>query len=295
MNSFSITQLARFSGVKAHTIRMWEQRYHTLQPNRTEGNTRFYNNDQLKRLLNIVTLADVDYKVSELSKMPDKKLFKLLEELKNKSGDVHYEYFIPQLINAAINYDESAFEKTFSHCLLRFGFKDTYLLIIYPLLVRIGLLWSSDTIPPAHEHFISNLITQKLFTAIDSLPVPDPKSESWLLFLPEQEFHEIGLLFASYLIRRAEIKVVYLGSNLPLESLKMVLENISPENLLLFFVHRDLPEDTREYLKHLGKLFKRKKIFVAGHKKFTEQLGEINKVQYLNSIEDLEKQLVHKT
>ena len=291
MNSFSISQLAQFSGVKAHTIRIWEQRYNALKPNRTEGNTRYYDNEQLRRLLNIVSLADLDYKVSELCTMPDKKLFKLIEKLNAANVYKSYEYFISNLISAGINYDEPGFEKIFSHCILRYGMKEAYLKIIYPMLVRMGLMWSADTIPPAHEHFISNLLRQKFLTAIDSLPLAKPQSDSWLLFLPENEFHEMGLLFASYLLRVSGKKVIYLGCNLPFQSLKMVLKNTSPNNLLLFFVHHNLPDDTQEYLNNLSSQFKGKNIFVASDQKLTSQLKKRNNIRFLHSVEDLERKL----
>ena len=293
MNSFSISQLASFSGLKAHTIRIWEQRYHALQPSRTKGNTRYYDNEQLRRLLNIVTLAGIGYKISELCVMPDKKLYKLLEQLKPVTGNETDEYFVAQLISAGISYDEPGFEKIFSHCVLRYGMKDTYLKIIYPVLTRMGFMWSSDTIPPAHEHFISNLIRQKLLTAIDSLPTAKPEYHSWLLFLPENEFHEIGLLFANYLIRFYGRKVIYLGSNLPFQSLKLVLKNTSPTNILLFFAHHDLPDDSRKYLNKLSTEFTGKNIFVASHQKFTEQLGKINKIRFLHSVDELIEQMTY--
>jgi hypothetical protein len=291
MNSFSISQLAQFSGVKAHTIRMWEQRYNALKPNRTEGNTRYYDNEQLRRLLNIVSLAHLDYKVSELCMMPDKKLFKLIEKLNADDFKNRYGYFIGNLISAGINYDEAGFEKIFSHCILRFGMKETYLEIIYPLVVRMGLMWSADAIPPAYEHFISNLLRQKLLTAIDSLPAAKLGSDSWLLFLPENEFHEIGLLFASYLLRLSGKKVIYLGCNLPFQSLKMVFKSTSPNNLLLFFVHHNLPDDTQEYLNNLSSQFRGKNIFVASNQKLTDQLKNKNNIRFLHSVEDLEQQL----
>ena len=291
MNSFSISQLSQFSGVKAHTIRIWEQRYNALKPNRTEGNTRYYDNDQLRRLLNIVALADLSYKVSELCKMPDKQLFKLREEFNR--GNVHksYDYFISNLISAGICYDEPAFEKTFSHCILQYGVKETYLKIIYPMLVRIGIMWSSDTIPPAHEHFISNLLRQKFLTAIDSLPLAKAGSDSWLLFLPEDEFHEMGLLFANYLLRQSGKKVIYLGSNLPLQSLKTVVRAVAPKNLLLFVVHQNLPDDIQEYLYKLSNEFKGKNIFVAAGEKVATGVKKRNNIFFLNSVEDFEKQL----
>jgi mannitol/fructose-specific phosphotransferase system IIA component (Ntr-type) len=287
---FSISQLSGFSGIKPHTIRIWEQRYGALQPNRSEGNTRYYDSSQLRRLLNIVSLMNTDYKVSELCTMPDKKLFKLINELLQTgvSKDEVIEYFISQLIAAGMSYDEPHFEKIFSHSLLRYGIKDNYIKIIYPMLVRIGLMWAGDTIPPAQEHFISHIIRQKLFTSIDALPPPDSSAGSWLLFLPENESHDIGLLVANYIIRASGKKVIYLGSNVPFESLIAAVADTSPQNLLLFLVHHDSPQKMEAYLTKLNKTFSNRKIYVAGQSAISRLKTE-KKINLLRSVEDLEQ------
>jgi DNA-binding transcriptional MerR regulator len=294
LNFFSISQLQQFSGIKAHTIRIWEQRYKALKPNRSDGNTRYYDNSQLKRLLNIVSLLESDYKVSELCSMSDEKLFNLLgEQLKNSSiSNEADQYFVSQLIAAGIGYDEPHFEKIFSTCLLRFGIKDTYIKVIYPMLARIGLMWSNDTIPPAQEHFISNILRQKLFSAIDSLPPAKSGQEPWLLFLPENEFHEIGLLFAHYLIRLSGRKVIYLGTNVPLDSLKTAVKDISPVHLLFFLVHHDMPTDSQKYLNTLNKSFGKTKIHLSGNPKLISQLKTVKEIDWIQSVKDLEKRLV---
>lgn len=292
MNQFSISQLEKFSGIKAHTIRIWEQRYNALQPNRSEGNTRYYDNEQLRRLLNIVSLSNLDYKVSELCAMPDKQLFKLVWELENEIENKHEEYFISQLIVAGMSYDESYFDKIFSHTLLRYGMKDTYLKVIYPVLVRTGLMWACDGLAPANEHFISNLFRQKIFTAIDALPPPKPESESWLLFLPENEFHEIGLLLAHYLIRLSGEKVIYLGVNVPTQSIITAVGEISCDNLLLFLVHRNSEVEVRNYLTDLNTNFKERKIYVAGDQPLFTRLKKSKNITFLSSVEDLERQLL---
>ena len=291
MNQFSISQLERFSGIKAHTIRIWEQRYNALQPNRSEGNTRYYDNDQLRRLLNIVSLSKQDYKVSELCAMTDQQLFKLVWELKNEIENKTEEYFISQLVAAGISYDESYFDKIFSHTLLRYGMKDTYLKVIYPVLVRTGLMWTCNNLAPANEHFISNLFRQKLFTAIDALPSPKPESDSWLLFLQENEFHEIGLLLAHYLIRLSGKKVIYLGGNVPMESVIAAAKEISCDNLLLFLVHRDSELEVCQYLKDLNSRFTGKNIYIAGEQKRLNQIKKTKNVIFLSSVDDLEQQL----
>jgi DNA-binding transcriptional MerR regulator len=292
MNYFSISQLARYSGIKPHTIRMWEQRYNALTPNRSEGNTRYYDNQQLRRLLNIVSLMESDYKVSELCSMPDKKLFSLVEELPGKTADNRVnEFFVLQLVSAGMNYDEVNFDKIFSHCLLKFGIKETYLKVIYPMLHRVGIMWSANALEPAAEHFISNQVRQKLFTVIDSLPAVKTSEDSWLLFLPENEFHEIGLLFANFLIRQSGRKVVYLGANVPLESLFVAVKETSVPNVLLFLTHNDLPGETEDYLKDLSLFLGGKKIYVATDQSLSEGIESPENIHWLSSPQNLDQLL----
>lgn len=289
MNLFSISQLSQFSGIKPHTIRMWEQRYNALQPDRSEGNTRYYNNGQLRRLLNIVSLMDSGYKISELGTMNDKKLFDLLEQEQQGENETNpEEFYISQLIAAGMSYDEQHFEKLFSHCLLRFGFKNAYTRVLYPMMSKIGLMWASNSMPPAQEHFITNIIRQKLFTAIDSLPPPATKAETWLLFLPENEFHEIGLLFAHYVIRLTGRKSIYLGANLPLDSLNDSIKDIKPDKLLLFLVRNNLPEESQQFIDTLRSFSPIKIIYLVGSKQLIGSL-KMGKIQWLQSVDDLDK------
>lgn len=292
MDCFSISQLARYSGIKPHTIRMWEQRYNALTPNRSEGNTRYYDNKQLRRLLNIVSLLESDYKVSELCKMPDKKLFRLIEELPKKAvGNRINEFLVLQLIGAGMSYDEASFDKIFSHCILKFGIRDTYVKVIYLMLRRIGIMWTSNALEPAAEHFISNLVRQKLFTVIDSLSAAKTDEDSWLLFLPENEFHEIGLLFASFLIRQSGRKTIYLGANVPMDSLSVALKTTSPKNVLLFLAGKNLRDETQQYLDKLSSSYFKKKIYVAAEQSLFHQIRSPGKMRWLSSPNELEKLL----
>ena len=290
MNNFSISQLQQFSGIKAHTIRIWEQRYNALRPNRSEGNTRYYDGEQLRRLLNIVSLMD-DHKVSELCTMPDEKLFDLIKTrlIAKPSESNSAGYFISQLIAAGMTYDTKQFEKLFSACVLKFGVKGSYLQVIYPLLNRVGLLWASNVIPPAQEHLISNIIRQKLFSEIEKIPPASNTSDTWILFLPENEFHEIGLLMAYYLIRKAGRKVIYLGSSVPLQAITNSVKEIKPSHLLLFFVHNDLEEAYENYCYSLGSHFKKLKIFIAGPEKLEDCIHPRANLTLLHTINDLEK------
>ncbi len=294
MDNFSIAQLQQLSGIKAHTIRMWEQRYNALTPDRSEGNTRSYDNDQLRRLLNIVSLLNEGYKISELGIMTDAALQEHLAlKLKNSSlNDDSNEYFVSQLIAAAMRYDESHFEKIYSQCVLLRGMNKTYDQVLYPLLKRIGLMWSIDSISPAQEHFSSHLLQQKIFSAIDALPIPVQSDKTWILFLPENEYHEIALLFAHYLIREAGQKVIYLGSNVPHETLNKAIKELNPTDLLFFFVHKINPEDADAYIENLGKSLQKVKIHFAGNEHLIGNLKSQNKINWIQTPEDL-IQIIH--
>lgn len=293
MNQFSISQLAHFSGIKPHTIRIWEQRYQALNPQRTEGNTRFYDGQQLRRLLNIVSLTKTKYKVSQLCSMSDENLYKLVKEQNAEAGQKNdYDYFVNQLISAGMNYDVYSFEKAFSDSLSKLGMEKTYIEVINPMLKRIGILWSSNSIPPSQEHYISHLLKQKMFAAIDSLPNQKENEETWLLFLPEDEFHELGLLFSNYLIRSKGKNVVYLGPSMPLSSIQDVLSGTKIDKMLLFVVHKNLPENVGEYLANLVGLSKGKSIFVAADKELSEKLPAAGPFNWLHSVKDLEDVLL---
>jgi DNA-binding transcriptional MerR regulator len=293
MNLFSISQISQFSGIKPHTIRMWEKRYNALTPNRSTGNTRYYDNSQLRRLLNIVSLSECGYKLADICAMTDKKLFALVDEInKNTSENESADYFVSQLIGAGMGFNEELFEKIFSHCLIRFGLKDAYIKVIYPMLSRIGILWTTDHLVAAHEHFVSNLLRQKLFTAINSLPPPTSSPDTWLLFLPENEFHEIGLLLANYLIRLSGRQVIYLGTNVPIQSITIAVQQTKPDNLLLFIVHNDLPEDLNNYCNQLVKIFNGQ-IYLAANEKLITHLKIYKKIQLLQNISALEQKIFY--
>jgi DNA-binding transcriptional MerR regulator len=293
VNSFSIAELQQFSGIKAHTIRIWEQRYNALQPDRTEGNTRFYDSSQLRRLLNIVSLMGADYKVSELCTMPDARLHQLLQEnLKMAVSDnpIH-EHFISQMVAAGLTFDEKEFNLLYAECQKRYKMREIYIHIFHPVLVRLGLMWSNESLRPAHEHFITQLIRRKILSATDTLPRPKSSNQTWLLFLPEEEFHETGILFSEFLIRLSGNHVVNLGADLPLDALKQACDSVKPTHLLTFFVRRKEKEEELAYLKKLSQQFKHQKIYIAcdSSKLAGSKLGA--NCSLLHAVADLESAL----
>ena len=137
MNLFSISQLSQFSGIKPHTIRIWEQRYSAFKPNRSDGTTRYYDDTQLRRLLNIVSLLDNGHKVSSLCSMPDEDLYFMVSNLGTSEFSESTEYFVTQLIAAGLSYDTSYFELIFSDCIFKLGLKNAYIKVIYPDTITI--------------------------------------------------------------------------------------------------------------------------------------------------------------
>lgn len=293
MDTFSIAQLSRYSGIKAHTIRIWEQRYNALTPHRSEGNIRYYDSSHLRRLLNIVSLIDDEHKVSQLCELPDRKLFELVDERIRQTINANSttEYYISQLIAAGMTYDEVHFEKIFDASVVKYGMADAYINVIYPLLVRVGLMWSNDNMPPANEHFITNLVRQKLFAALDAIPRFDGESSKWLLFLQEGEFHELGILFANYLVRGSGKQVVYLGCDVPLHSLIAAFNTAAPQYALMFIVQRDEPEIIENYLRQISSAFNGKTIYIAGHEYLAAQMQLNGKIKWLKSVADLKDEL----
>lgn len=291
MSLFSISQLASYSGIKPHTIRMWEQRYNAFQPARSSGNTRYYDDNQLRRLLNIVSMLPFDHKVSELCKMPDDKLSGLVIQQADVVGDDSSEYYISQLINAGMGYNEVYFDTLLHQCSSIYGVTQTYIQVIYPLLVRVGLMWAGNEIPSAKEHFISNLIRRKLLAATSLLSCKQSVTEKWILFLPDNEYHEIGLLFANYLIRQSGQQVIYLGSSVSQESITEVMSETHPDYLLFFMTHYDVPKRIQEYINDIKKKFQGRTIYVAGNSKLLSHIAFSKKVVWLNTIQSLQNLL----
>lgn len=287
---YSISDLEQLSGVQTHTIRIWERRYNALEPMRSAGNTRFYDDNHLRRLLNIVGLSQSGLKISQVCALSEIEMDNLLkQEIDHTlSQDARFEYFISQSLNYGLVYNEYEFDRLLNTCLAEYGMITTYKNVIYPLLVRLGLMWRRDHICPAQEHFLSNIIRQKLFAAINNLPVKSTNEPSWLLFLQEDEDHDIGLLFANYLLKQAGKKVIFLGGRVPMESLKDAMQQNNAGHMLLFMVRSRPVIDADAYLNELSTSFKHVNIHLAGNGKLIGELKLNTNVNWFHSIEELE-------
>jgi DNA-binding transcriptional MerR regulator len=291
--SYSISDLEQLSGVQTHTIRIWERRYKALEPMRSAGNTRLYDDNQLRRLLNIVSLSQSGLKISYVCSLSELEMKNLLDKELEKveSPITKYEYYISQLLSFGLGYDEVEFEKLINTALEEYGLKNTYTNIMYPLLVRLGLMWRSDNICPAQEHFLSNIIRQKISAATNEVEQNLAPKATWVLFLPEDEDHDIGLLFANYLLRLSGHKVIYLGAKVPIDSLKEVTGSVKVDHLLLFMVRSRQINTSSEYLKTLSTTFPDQLIHVAGSTRVLGEVATEGNLRSMKSIEDLENQI----
>ncbi|QRR00965.1 MerR family transcriptional regulator [Dyadobacter sandarakinus] len=265
MSSYSIRDLERISNQKAHTIRIWEQRYGLLEPDRTDTNIRNYNDDQLKKLLNVCSLLKRGMKISHISKLSKEEMACEIEKMIHEEAPAaeQFRLLTDEALIAVSTYDTAKFEDVFSDAAERFGIRATYEGLLYPLLVRAGLMWVKDDILPAQEHFLSNLIRQKLFSAIDQLPAAQG-TQTWVLFLHEEEDHEIGLLFACYLIRERGHKAVYLGARVPFENLAHVVSQVKPTHLYSFIVRNHQMGTIPSWLDKLSTDFPGVEVCISG-------------------------------
>lgn len=267
MIRYSIADLENITGIKAHTIRIWEKRYNIIKPFRTTTNIRYYDNDQMLMLVNVAALIRSGMKISKIDKLT---AGEIADEINNRlsgssqTDEDNYEVYTAQLITFGLEFNENAFNTIYSNALLRYGMLTCYEKILLPMMNRVGLYWSTNRLKPSQEHFVSNLVKQKLSAAIDSLPPTSSLQQPSLLFLPQNESHELGLLMAKYILRNAGKQVVYLGPQVPFDNLKSTVEQTRPSLILFFFVQMHPFEELQNYINRISIEFKNMKIFVAG-------------------------------
>jgi DNA-binding transcriptional MerR regulator len=286
MNHFSIKDVEALTGIKPHTLRIWEQRYGIPHPKRTSTNIRFYDDEDIKLLLSVAMLNRQGHKISKITKMSNSEMNVLVMDLTLNNHDFIIQ--VESLTSAMFGLDEIAFEKIISTNTLQFGLEKTFLDIIFPFLARVGSLWQTGSINPSYEHFITNLIRQKLFVAIDAQPKNiNTISKKFLLFLPTHEPHEIGLLFANYLIRSRGHHTSYLGPNLPLDDLSPVMQKYKADYILTVLT-APLASLTPLYIANkLGGDFPSTNILLSGPQVFQANIQLPKNVRMLYSMNDL--------
>lgn len=229
MNAFTIKDLENLSGIKAHTIRIWEQRYSFLNPQRTETNIRYYSGDELKTVLNIALLNKYGFKISHIDKMSIAEMREKTLSLNQSQAQI--ERMVNELISCMVDMKLDEFEMLLDGYIKNKGIEKTITQIIFPFLERIGILWITNHINPAQEHLVSNIIRQKLIMGIETCHAPLVQKKTVLVFLPEGEHHELGILFTNYLFKCRGIKVIYLGADMPFKDVEYVATCKKPDFL----------------------------------------------------------------
>ncbi len=262
MNHFTIRDIENLCGIKAHTLRIWEQRYKLVAPKRKDSQHRFYDNDDLKEFLRISFLYHNGFKISKIAALGTEEIQRIVENFSAK--EENHASFVHQLIEAGMDFDKEKFEKIINYLVLKIGFEKCIIEVLYPFLHRIGFLWVTNHIIPAQEHFTSNIIREKIIIATAVLQ-PEPANETMIIvFAPFGEQHEIPLLTANYFFRKNNIRTVYFGINVKAESLVEYL-NVKPATHLYAHLTTSLSnERLMDYLLLLNNLFPEMKIIVSG-------------------------------
>jgi DNA-binding transcriptional MerR regulator len=264
MGTYTIRELENLSGIKAHTIRIWEKRYGLVAPQRTSTNIRSYCDSELKKLLNISILNRKGFKISKIARMSSDEINSKINQLVQDVTSTESQ--IESLTLAMIDLDEYRFEQVLAKTIIQFGFEETITRILYPFFTRVGILWQTGSVNPAQEHFISNLVRQKLFTAIDGLiSAAKPEGKRFVFFLPEDELHEIGLLYCCYLTKKRGHNTIYLGQSVPLNDLKEVVRIGQVDYLVTAFISSFKGNDLNAYIRILSDTFLNKTIYLSGY------------------------------
>lgn len=263
----SIKELELLSGIKAHTLRIWEQRYDILKPERTDSNVRWYTNNDLKKILNISLLNVNGYKISKIAKMTDEELITEVEQFLNTYESENTQ--IESLLLSLMELNEDRFENTINNSIIHFGFETTIEKIVFPFFKKLGDMWQIGMVNAAQEHYLSNLVRQKIIVNIDKLtPNFVNTRKRVLLFLPNQELHEMGLLYVNFLCKAKGYRIVYLGQSVPLEDLIEISKGFNP-NIVITIITASLPDVNLEaYLNLLNQSVKTEKFYVSGKQFF---------------------------
>tara|TARA_B100000795_G_scaffold244882_1_gene209670 strand:+ start:252 stop:1133 length:882 start_codon:yes stop_codon:yes gene_type:complete len=287
MGNYSIDQFSSITGITKFVLRTWENRYDYLKANRSATNIRIYSDNMIIRALNTNYLLENGYKISNISRISDIDIIKIVSDIKINKNDFDEDYYINQIIISALEFDSSRFDKIFEEGVQEFGLVNFYKSIILKTLNRIGILWLTNKVNPSQEHFLSEKIKQKLILSTELCANKKEKKQTWLLFLPSNEFHEIGLLFARFLLISSGFNVIYLGSNLPYESLKQLNIKLKIDCTLMFSISNVSRISIKSAIDFLGSNFQSSNNYIvspeAGLLKNVDERG-INLLCDVNSL-----------
>jgi DNA-binding transcriptional MerR regulator len=286
MEQYSIRDLEKLSGIKAHTIRVWERRFGILEQHRTVTNRRGYGDNELRRLINISILHRSGFKISVICQLSEQEIEEKVTFLSKdtKQSDTQ----IDTLITSMIDQNEKAVNDLLVRCFMNRGIENTFTELIFPFLKKIGVMWHTGSLDIGLEHFISNIFRQRIISSIDSLsPVYKENRKKVILFLPENELHELALLFFNYIIKKAGHETLYLGQSTPVFSVVSV-NNYWKADIIITGILSGYPEiDPDEFISQLAKSFPKQKILITGVLADHELKTKFRNIFQISSLEDL--------
>jgi MerR family transcriptional regulator, light-induced transcriptional regulator len=262
MHSFTIKDLENLSGIKAHTIRIWEQRYSFLKPNRTGTNIRVYSNDELKKLLNVALLNKFGFKISHIDKMDEGEISEKILSLNQQ--EALQDRIVNMLIQNMVDLDMESFEEVLDDFIAAKGIEKAVPQIIFPFLEKIGILWLTNHINPGQEHLVTNIIRQKLIVGIDSVTTTVKIDKLVLLFLPETEYHELSLLFINYMLKNKGVNTIYLGCSIPLKDVEYLVHLKKPDYIYTHVTSVGSKFNFDKFIANLSKSFSKTPVIISG-------------------------------
>lgn len=287
MTKYSIDQFSQITGITKFVLRTWENRYGFLKAQRTDTKIRFYTDELLVQALNCNYLLENGYKISAVSKMSHDEISSKVDEIKNSAEDNSKEsYYIAKLIRSALDFDPKLFHLTYESGVRELGILEFYKNVLLVAFSKIGIFWLTNRIAPSQEHFLSELVKQKIAAASDAASLNQTNKTSWLLFLPENEFHEIGLLFAKFLLINNGYEVIYLGSNVPYGSLLQLVEKKHVDNVLFFSVSNTSKSNLDFTINYLEKAFPDTKHYLVANSLDINFLTKDYKINILDNLDD---------
>lgn len=290
MISFTIKDLENLSGIKAHTLRIWEQRYNFLKPLRSDTNIRYYNNDELKVILNIAILNKYGFKVSHINRMTEEERIEKILSL--HAVEAQNERVVNDLLQRMIDMDIKGFEEVLDLYIATKGIEKTITQIIFPYLEKIGILWMTNHVNPAQEHLVSNIIRQKLIVGIDRMQQLFKLKTTVLLFLPENEHHELGLLFLHYILKQKGVNVIYLGADIPLKDVAYVVQHHKTDYIYTHLTTVTRSFNIEKFIQSAMKIFPHNNLVISGGVTQGSASGMIDNARIIRSFSEV-MQFVH--
>ena len=285
MHSFTIKDLENLSGIKAHTIRIWEQRYSFLKPCRTGTNIRYYSNEELKKLLNVALLNKFGFKISHIDKMNESEIKSKILSLNQL--EAQQERIVNALIQNMVDINLENFEDILDNFIMATGIERTISQIIFPYLKKIGILWLTNHINPAQEHLVTNIIRQKLIVGIESIKTNIRTNKTVLLFLPEGEYHELGLLFMNYLLKSKGVNTIYLGSSIPLNDVEYVAKLKKPDYLYAHLTSMGYKFNFDKFIDIISKKFSGTPVIISGQLTHTYEKKILPPIHFKKSFSEV--------